>query len=68
MFAVADKDNPCHITILETYASQQAYKSHIASKHFLKYKQGTLRMVDSLRLEDVTPLNPDNVLTNSIKR
>lgn len=68
MYAVADKDNPCNITILETYASLKAYKSHIASEHFQKYKQGTLHMVDSLRLDDVTPLNPDNILTNTIKR
>lgn len=66
MYAVADKENPCNITILETYASQDAYKSHIASKHFQKYKQGTLHMVDSLRLDDVTPLNPNNIIQNSI--
>ncbi|MDE5791281.1 MAG: antibiotic biosynthesis monooxygenase [Muribaculaceae bacterium] len=68
MYAVADKENPCNITILETYASQEAYKSHIASEHFQKYKQGTLHMVDSLLLDDVTPLNPRNTITNTIKR
>ncbi|MDE6561842.1 MAG: antibiotic biosynthesis monooxygenase [Muribaculaceae bacterium] len=67
MYAVADKENPCNITILETYASQEAYKSHIASEHFQKYKQGTLHMVDSLRLDDVTPLNPDNRIINYIQ-
>lgn len=68
MYAVADKKNPCNITILETYVSQDAYKSHIASEHFQKYKQGTLHMVDSLLLEDVKPLNPNNMITNSIKK
>lgn len=68
MYAVADKDNPCHITILETYASQEAYQQHIASQHFQKYKQGTLHMVDSLVLDDVTPLNPNNKITNTIVR
>lgn len=68
MYAVADKDDPCNITILETYASQAAYASHIASEHFQKYKQGTLHMVDSLRLDDVTPLNPCNTITNTISR
>ena len=67
MYAVADKENPCNITILETYSSQEAYKSHIESEHFQKYKQGTLHMVDSLLLDDVTPLNPNNILTNSIR-
>lgn len=52
MYAVAEKDNPCNITILETYAGEAAYKSHIASPHFQKYKQGTLHMVKSLVLSD----------------
>ncbi|MDE6843351.1 MAG: antibiotic biosynthesis monooxygenase, partial [Muribaculaceae bacterium] len=60
MYPVADKDNPCNITILETYASKEAYKDHIASPHFRKYKQGTLHMVKTLILTDVTPLNPNN--------
>lgn len=68
MYAVADKENPCNITILETYASQEAYKSHIASDHFQKYKQGTLHMVDSLLLDDVTPLNPNNKIKNYIQK
>lgn len=67
MYAVADKENPCNITILETYSSQEAYKSHIASEHFQKYKQSTLHMVDSLQLDDVTPLNPHNIITNIIE-
>lgn len=66
MYAVADKENPCNITILETYSSQQAYKKHIASPHFQKYKQGTLHMVKKLVLDDVTPLNPDNKLINFV--
>lgn len=68
MYAVADKENPCNITILETYASQEAYKSHIVSAHFQKYKQGTLHMVKSLNLDDVTPLNRANKITNYIQR
>jgi quinol monooxygenase YgiN len=68
MYAMQDKENPCLITILETYSSQEAYKSHIASEHFQKYKQGTLHMVKSLELCDQTPLNPDNIITNTIVR
>ena len=64
MYAVGEKDNPCKITILETYASQEAYDRHIASVHFQKYKQGTLHMVKSLELTDQTPLNPANRLNN----
>ncbi|WP_297045280.1 antibiotic biosynthesis monooxygenase [uncultured Desulfovibrio sp.] len=64
MYAVAEKDDPCRMTILEIYASQDAYKAHIASPHFRKYKQGTLKMVKSLRLSDQEPLNPANRLNN----
>lgn len=51
MYAVAEKNNPCQITILETYADTAAYRSHIASAHFRKYKQGTLKMIRSLRTD-----------------
>ena len=64
MYAVGEKENPCQITILETYASREAYDKHIASAHFQKYKQGTLHMVKSLVLSDQTPLNPANRIKN----
>lgn len=67
MYAVSEKENPCIITILETYSSQEAYKKHIASVHFQKYKRGTLKMVKDLKLTDQTPLNPKNVINNFIK-
>lgn len=67
MYAMQDKDNPCLITILETYSSQEAYRSHIASEHFQKYKQGTLHMVKNLELCDQKPLNPANILTDIIQ-
>lgn len=67
MYAVGEKDNPCKITILETYASKAAYDAHIASEHFQKYKQGTLHMVKSLVLSDQMPLNPANRIENYIQ-
>ncbi len=67
MYAVSEKANPCMITILETYASQEAYESHIASAHFQKYKQGTLHMIKSLVLSDQTPLNSKNQINNFIQ-
>lgn len=67
MYAVGEKENPCRITILETYASRSAYEKHIASSHFQKYKQGTLRMVKSLVLSDQIPLNPANRINNFIQ-
>ena len=64
MYAVGEKENPCKVTILETYASHVAYEKHIASEHFQKYKQGTLHMVKSLVLSDQTSLDPANKLNN----
>src|SRR5690606_4987152 len=59
LYAVAVKDNPTHITILEIYASEDAYQSHIQTPHFLKYKNGTQHMVKSLTLTETTPLIPN---------
>jgi len=67
MYAVSEKENPCRVTILETYASRGAYEKHIASEHFQRYKQGTLHMVKSLILSDQTPLNPANRINNFIQ-
>src|ERR1700744_1880318 len=52
-YAVADKSNPSHITILEIYADTAAYQSHIQTPHFKKYKQTVEHMVRSLELVDV---------------
>lgn len=58
LYAVAEKNNPSHITILEIYANEEAYKKHIQTEHFLKYKNGTKNMVKSLELIEVDPLIP----------
>lgn len=67
MYAVQEKEKPCKVTILETYASQEAYERHIASEHFQKYKQETLHMVKSLVLSDQSPLNLANKINNFIQ-
>ena len=56
LYATAEKEHPNHITILEIYANEDAYKSHILTPHFLKYKEGTLDMVQKLELIDTNPL------------
>ncbi len=58
LYAVAEKDKPTHITILEIYASDEAYKKHIQTPHFLKYKNATKNMVKSLELVESVPLIP----------
>jgi quinol monooxygenase YgiN len=52
-YAVADKNNSSHITILEIYADVDAYKAHIETPHFKKYKATVQNMVKSLELVDV---------------
>ena len=58
LYAVAEKNNPTHITILEIYADTVAYKSHLLTPHFIKYKNGTKDMVKSLELIETVPLFP----------
>ena len=52
-YAVADKSDPSHFTILEIYADSAAYKLHIETPHFKKYKETVRHMVKSLELVDV---------------
>lgn len=66
MYPTVSKEDSCKVTILEIYSSQDAYKSHISSPHFQKYKQGTLHMVKSLQLLDQKPLNPDMYINSVI--
>lgn len=54
--AVAIKDYPNKIRILEVYADREAYEAHLQTPHFLKYKNETSGMVTSLTLIDVDPI------------
>ena len=58
LYALADKNHPEKIAILEICADEAAYRSHLETCHFRKYKQGTVHMVKSLELIDSTPLLP----------
>ncbi|MCX2432529.1 putative quinol monooxygenase [Pedobacter sp. GR22-10] len=52
-YAVSDKNDPSHVTILEIYADTAAYQKHITTAHFKKYKETVKDMVKSLELVDV---------------
>jgi quinol monooxygenase YgiN len=56
LYAVAEKENPTHITIFELYADQLAYETHIKTPHFKKYKSTTKDMVRSLELVEFIPV------------
>ena len=67
-YAVADKTEPSHITILEIYADTTAYKSHIETTHFKKYKETVKDMVKSLELVDVTLIGSANKMENDLPK
>lgn len=56
LHAVALKDRPDCIRLMEVYADRAAYEAHLQTPHFLKYKTGTADMVRDLRLLDVEPI------------
>lgn len=58
LYAVSEKEKPTHITILEIYKDVDAYKAHVKTPHFIKYKTGTQDMVKSLELVETVPLVP----------
>jgi 4-carboxymuconolactone decarboxylase len=59
LYAVSEKARPTHFTILEIYVDEQAYKTHLQTPHFIKYKNATKDMVKSLELIESNPLVPD---------
>jgi predicted TIM-barrel fold metal-dependent hydrolase/quinol monooxygenase YgiN len=58
LFPMQTATDSCQIRILEIYASDEAYQSHLKTDHFQRYKQGTAHMVKSLSLPAMQPLDP----------
>ena len=56
LYSVTDKENPAHIFVFEMYADVDAYKAHLKTDHFKKYKVTTLDMVKSLKLRETVPI------------
>ena len=61
LFPMQSADDSCQIRILEIYASEEAYQSHLKTDHFQKYKTGTLHMVKSLKLPTMNPLDSETM-------
>ncbi|WP_254921006.1 carboxymuconolactone decarboxylase family protein [Flavobacterium sp. ov086] len=59
IYPMFQKENPIQIRIVEIYANQKAYKSHLQTPHFQHYKTTTLKMVKTLKLVDMTVLDPE---------
>ena len=56
LYSVSDKNDPTHVTVFEIYADNDAYKTHLETAHFKKYKIATQDMVRSLKLRDTLPI------------
>jgi quinol monooxygenase YgiN len=56
LYSVADKDNPAHVFVFEMYADIDAYKAHLETAHFKKYKVATQDMVKSLKSRETIPI------------
>jgi quinol monooxygenase YgiN len=56
LYAVAVKGQPNRIRIFEVYADDAAYRAHLETPHFKKYKVTTLAMIKSLVLVETDPI------------
>ena len=56
LYAVSERDNPAHIRVFEIYQDVDAYRSHLETAHFRKYKATTEKMVKSLKLVQTNPI------------
>jgi len=56
LYAVSEKDNPARVRVFEIYRDADAYRSHLETAHFKKYKTTTEKMVRSLKLIQTTPI------------
>lgn len=61
IYPMFQKENPAQIRIVEIYANQEAYKSHLQTPHFQHYKTTTLKMVKSLKLIDMKALDQETM-------
>jgi quinol monooxygenase YgiN len=56
LYAVSARDDPTHVTVFEIYRDIDAYRAHLESAHFKKYKATTEQMVKSLKLVPISPI------------
>ncbi|MEP6839604.1 MAG: putative quinol monooxygenase [Bradyrhizobium sp.] len=56
LHAVSEKDDPARIRVFEIYTDEAAYKAHLETPHFRKFRAATESMVRSRRLIDAVPI------------
>lgn len=61
IYPMYKNENPTEIRLLEIYADQEAYESHLRTPHFKHYKETTLKMVKSLKLIDMEAIDTETM-------
>jgi quinol monooxygenase YgiN len=56
LYAVAEKENPARFRVFEIYADADAYRTHLETPHFRKFRATTEMMVTSRKLLDAVPV------------
>jgi quinol monooxygenase YgiN len=56
IYAVAEKEDPSKLRFFEIYADEAAFRAHIDSPHFKKFRATTQDMVISRKLIETVPI------------
>jgi quinol monooxygenase YgiN len=56
LYAVSEKDNPNLVRVFEVYTDETAYKTHLETAHFKKFRDTTNQMVKSRKFLDADPI------------
>ena len=56
LYAVSEKDSPTRVRVFEVYSSADAYRKHLETPHFRKFRAVTEKMVVSRKLLDAVPI------------
>ena len=56
LYAVSEKENPNLVRVFEVYTDEAAYKTHLETAHFKKFRDTTNQMVKSRKLLDADPI------------
>ena len=57
LYAVAEKDDPSRVRVLEIYRDAAAYQAHLLTSHFKAFRAATDAMVKSRKLVDAVPIS-----------
>ena len=57
LYAVSAKEHPGRVIVFEIYRDEDAYKTHVQTPHFKKFRATTDNMVKSRKLIDTVPLS-----------